>query len=91
MLVITKDNFQQVREQGIGNGFTVLNPADGFRKDNRLWFGECSECGDTVTNSSLKGEGWIHSITTVHSYHADGVTPCHSSSVFVNYCPKVGN
>jgi hypothetical protein len=43
-------DFWTIREQGIGNGFTALNPADGYRKDNRLWFGNCSVCGERVTN-----------------------------------------
>lgn len=86
-LVVTKENFQQVREQGIGNGFTVLNPEYGYRKDNRLWFGECSECGERVTNSSLTGKGWEHTITTVHSRHASG-TVAHATSYTIDYCPK---
>jgi hypothetical protein len=87
-LKVTKENFNQIRVEGIGNGFTVINPADGMRKDNRLWFGTCSNCNDTVTNSALTGKGWEHSIRTVLSYHADGVTPCGSRIVSVDYCPK---
>jgi len=87
-ITVTKENFQSIRENGIGNGFTVINPADGFRKDNRLWFGKCSECNEQVSNSALTGEGWTHSITTVISYHADGVTPCQMSIKHLDYCPK---
>lgn len=62
MLVITQENFWEIRESGIGNGFTVSNPADGYRKDNRLWFGTCDTCGESVTNSSLTGKGWEHDV-----------------------------
>lgn len=85
---ITKDNFQTVREQGIGNGFTVLNPADGFRQDNRLWFGKCSNCNETVTNSSLDGKGWMHSI------HSVKIVPSPNGDFELNsykdseFCPK---
>jgi hypothetical protein len=80
MLVITQDNFDSIREQGIGNGFTVVNPADGYRKDNRLWFGTCETCAESVTNSSLTGKGWEHTVYTVN-------TPNHKISKTVNYCP----
>ncbi len=80
-LVVTKENFKQIREEGIGNGFSVINPHDGFRKDNRLWFGNCSECGELVTNSSLTGKGWEHTVYTVK-------TANHSSSYQVGYCPS---
>lgn len=88
-MLVTKENFKSIRVNGIGSNFKVLNPEDGFRKDNRLWFGTCSECGESVTNSALTGKGWEHSITTVISYHADGKTPCHSVSKSVDYCPAV--
>jgi hypothetical protein len=65
-----------------GNGFSVLNAADGFRKDNSLWFGTCSECGESVTNSSLNGV-WKH--TLVLEVRANG-----STSRQIDYCPKVG-
>jgi hypothetical protein len=53
----------EIRENGIGSNFRVINPADGFRKDNRLWFGTCSVCNGRVINSSFKGV-WEHSVTT---------------------------
>ena len=80
-LVVTKENFKQIRVEGIGNGFTVLNPEDGYRKDNRLWFGMCSECGEIVTNSSLKGV-WEHTIYLVDE-------PNHKVSKSVDYCPGI--
>lgn len=43
------------------NGFVVLDPHDGYRKDNRLWFGTCSVCGEVVTNSFLNGI-WEHQL-----------------------------
>jgi hypothetical protein len=92
-MIVTKENFQQVREQGLGNGFAVINPADGFRKDNRLWFGECSECGERITNSALDGV-WKHTIYTIKGYYSkeafdnDGMAN-HTQSYQVDYCPKV--
>jgi hypothetical protein len=29
-------DIQEIREQGIGSNFSVLNPEDGFRKDDTL-------------------------------------------------------
>ena len=87
-LVITKENFQSVRENGIGNGFTVLNPKDGFRKDNRLWFGTCSVCNESVTNSAVVGRGWEHDIILIDEILPGGTR--HRSSRKVTYCPTVG-
>lgn len=86
MLEITQANFTEVREQGIGNGFTVLDPADGYRQDNRLWFGTCSECGDSVTNSSLTGKGWEHNLILEETYHASGSVLSRKSKN-IDYCP----
>jgi hypothetical protein len=60
-------NIMEIRKNGIGSNFSVINPEDGYRKDNRLWFGTCSECGESVTNSSLKGS-WVHSIHSLTEY-----------------------
>lgn len=85
------NEFERVRTEGIGTNFSVLNPADGFRKDNRLWFGKCSECGETVTNS-IFDDGWQHRIHTYLLYYSkNGVRndyPNGSSSYQVDYCPK---
>lgn len=75
------------------NGFTVLNAEDGFRKDNRLWFGECSECGERITNSALDGV-WKHTIYKVKGYFTkeafeQGMFYNHAQSYQVDYCPKV--
>ncbi len=85
-LVVTKENFQTIRSEGIGNGFTVINPEDGYRKDNRLWFGECSVCGDRVTNSSLKGL-WEHEIVLEEKRNPSGFVS-YRSSRNVDYCPS---
>lgn len=87
-LVITKENFQSVRENGIGSNFSVINPADGFRKDNRLWFGTCSVCGQSVTNSAIDGRGWLHSEIIVLARHADG-SPAHTQVKEIIGCPSV--
>jgi hypothetical protein len=75
-------DFWEIREKGIGNGFSVLNPADGYRKDNRLWFGNCSVCEERVTNSNLKGI-WEHTLIL----ERDGLS---TKSRQIDYCPKVG-
>ena len=51
---------EEIREKGIGNGFTVVNPEDGFRKDNTIWFGNCSKCGNRVSNSIMTKFVWKH-------------------------------
>jgi len=69
---------QEIREKGIGNGFSVLNTADGYRKNNQLWFGECSVCGERIS-SSLHDKGeWRHTKKL-----NDGWTKQ------VDYCPSV--
>ena len=73
-------SLKEIRVNGIGSNFKVLNPEDGYRKDNRLWFGECAECGDRVTNSSLKGV-WEHTVYLVNE-------PNHKVSKSIDYCPK---
>jgi hypothetical protein len=76
---------QEIREQGIGSNFKVANQADGYRKDDRLWFGTCTSCGERVTNSSLNGI-WMHEDVLKITYHED-------SQVFsrktrqLDYCP----
>ena len=71
----------EIREQGIGNGFTVLNPADGYRKDNTLWFGNCATCGERVTQSRFD-KYWAHTVYSVKEAN-------HSVSREVDYCPSV--
>ena len=75
------------------NGFTALNCEDGFRKDNRLWFGECSECGERITNSHFDGV-WKHTIYTEQGFYSKenfdkGFPYNFGSSHQVDYCPKV--
>jgi hypothetical protein len=80
--------FEMVRELGIGNGFKVLDPHDGFRKDNRLWFGTCEVCGESVTNSSFDDAVWKHTVYTYKEYWSkDATFPNHSRSHDVAYCP----
>ena len=74
-------DFWEIREKGIGNGFSVLNPADGYRKDNRLWFGNCSVCNERVTNSNLKGI-WEHT----EILEQNGLS---TKSRQIDYCPSV--
>jgi len=76
-------NIMEIRKNGIGNGFTVINPKDGYRKDNRLWFGECATCGESVSSSSMsaKYNGWTHTLTKKISETGFQMTS-------IDYCPK---
>ena len=72
------------------NGFTVLEPRDGYRKDNSLWFGKCSECGEGVSNSRHNNV-WKHTVFTYKKYYSQdnferGVYN-QASSYQVDYCP----
>jgi len=78
-------SLKEIRVNGIGNGFTVLNAEDGIRKDDRLWFGMCAECGEMVTNSALNGI-WKHEIVLEEKRYASGVI-AYRSSKQVDYCP----
>ena len=82
---ITDTELQRIRENGEGNGFKVLNPDDGFRRDGRVWFGDCSVCGERVSNSWRDGV-WSHTVYTSKSYHADG-SLLSSTSHQTDYCP----
>lgn len=74
-------SIRETRELGLGSNFTVKNPEDGYRKDNRLWFGECERCGERVTNSSLTGV-WEHTVYTLKTANS---TTSHN----IDYCPKI--
>jgi hypothetical protein len=76
-------NLLEIRTKGIGSNFTVINPADGYRKDNRLWFGTCSECGEMVSSSSVsaKYNGWTHTLTKK-------ISETGFSMKSIDYCPK---
>lgn len=83
-----------VEKVQVANGFTALNCEDGFRKDNRLWFGECSECGERITNSALDGV-WKHTVYLERGWYSNKewfemrIMPNYSKSYQTDYCPKV--
>lgn len=79
-------DIETTRVNGLGNGFTVLNPADGIRKDDRVWFGTCATCGERVTNSSLKGI-WEHTVILEQTLYPDGRVASQTSKT-VDYCPS---
>ena len=82
-------DIQTVREAGIGNGFKALDPHDGSRKNDQLWFAKCAACGETVTNSWLKGV-WEHDVYTYIEYYSkDSLFPNHTRSHKVDYCPTL--
>jgi hypothetical protein len=82
---LSADEIAEIRTRGIGNGFTVLNPADGFRQDNWLWFGNCSACGERVSNS-LRDGVWTHTQYTHKTIGESGLVMS-STSYPVDYCP----
>jgi len=69
-----------------GNGFTAINCEDGYRQDNRLWFGECSECGERITNSAFDGF-WTHKLILEQKLDANGFVS-YQKSQQIDYCPK---
>jgi len=75
------------------NGFVALEPRDGFRKDNSLWFAKCSECGEGIHNSRLVGK-WEHTIYIERGWfsieaYEQNQHPNTTRSYSVDYCPKV--
>ena len=88
-----RNKMNKVEKVQEANGFTALNCEDGYRKDNRLWFGECSECGERITNSALKGV-WVHTVYSERGWFSNQewfemrIMPNYSSSKDVDYCPK---
>jgi hypothetical protein len=77
---------QDIRERGIGLNFDVMAPQDGFRKDNSLWFGKCTVCMETVSNS-LHSKLWEHNIDMEITYHDNGKDILSRKSKKVDYCP----
>lgn len=67
-----------LRTQGIGSNFTVADPADGYRKNNQLWFGTCRTCGERVTSSLHDAGVWMH------QKHG----PNGRSWTEIDYCPE---
>jgi hypothetical protein len=76
---------QEIREQGIGSNFKVANQADGFRKDNTVWFGTCTSCGERISNSFHSGK-WMHEEVLDIKYHTNGQILSKSSRQ-LDYCP----
>ena len=72
---------EQIRTMGVAENFNVLNPEDGYRKDNRLWFGECSECGERVTSSFVDGVIWKHKAILPSKFGGE-------TSKSIDYCPE---
>jgi hypothetical protein len=90
-----RNKMNKVEKIQVANGFTAINCEDGFRKDNRLWFGECSVCGERITNSALDGI-WTHTKYSEIGHYTkeyfdkglDGLANF-TSSKSIDYCPKV--
>lgn len=82
---LTDEEVTRVRADGLGNGFVVIDPADGFRRDGSVWFGTCSVCNERVTNSWRDGV-WKHTIYTRKVINPDGFISS-SASYQSDYCP----
>ena len=82
---LTDEEVTRVRLDGVGNGFMVNNPADGFRGDGSLWFGNCSVCNERVSNSWREGV-WEHTIYTRKVIEPNGFVSS-SASKKADYCP----
>lgn len=55
-----KDEVARIRRNGEGKNFKVLNPEDGYRKNDQLWFGKCDQCGEHVSSSRHDKGVWMH-------------------------------
>ena len=88
MATKTAPTVMEILQKGIGSNFTVLNPEDGYRKDNSLWFGECSVCGERVSNSKHSNK-WMHSEVLSIKYHADGKTVLSRTTRELDQCPVI--
>jgi hypothetical protein len=71
----------QIRTMGIAENFYVDNPEDGYRKDNRLWFGTCSQCRERVTSSFVDGVIWKHTVEVPSQFSKNPATKS------IDYCP----
>lgn len=76
---------KEIRERGLGLNFDVIDPEDGFRKDNTLWFGTCNVCKEAVS-SSYHSKLWQHNIDLEVTYHASGQI-LSRKSIQVDHCP----
>jgi hypothetical protein len=72
---------EQIRTLGIGENFDVLSPEDGYRKDNRLWFGTCTQCGERVTSSFVDDVVWKHKAILPSKFGGE-------TSKSIDYCPE---
>jgi hypothetical protein len=83
---LTDEEVTRIRRDGLGNGFSVIDPADGYRADGSLWFGDCSVCNERVTNSWTDGV-WKHTNYTRKVINPDGFISS-ATSRQSDYCPK---
>jgi len=82
---LADEEVRRIRRDGVGNGFVVLEPADGFRRDGSLWFGVCSVCSERVSNSWTDGV-WKHTTPTKQVLNPNGVVSA-SVTQQTDYCP----
>jgi hypothetical protein len=72
---------EQIRTMGLGENFYVDSPEDGYRKDNSLWFGKCTQCGERVTSSFVDGVVWKHKAILPSQFGGE-------TSKSIDYCPE---
>jgi hypothetical protein len=82
----TTPDIMTIREMGLGNGFAVLDPADGYRKNNQLWFGTCATCGEGVTSSRHDNGIWMHRLV-VEKGNPPHIGGRGDTTRQIDYCP----
>jgi hypothetical protein len=63
---LRRKNVREVRTLGIGSNFKVLDPKDGVKGDDSIWFGKCDKCGETVSSDERLGI-WEHRVTGLNA------------------------
>jgi hypothetical protein len=61
---LRKKNVAEIRTLGIGSNFKVIDPKDGVKGDDSIWFGTCDKCGEPVSNNESLGL-WEHRTKTL--------------------------
>ena len=79
----------RIRTEGIGSNFSVLNPHDGYRKNDQLWFGTCAQCCERVTSSRHDGNAWMHRLVIEKGVPL-GMSGRGDTTRQIDYCPKAG-
>lgn len=77
---------QEIRSQGRGSNFTVIDPQDGYRQNGQVWFGTCNRCGERVTSSRHDNGTWMHRLV-VEKGNPPSVGGRGDTTRPIDYCP----